>query len=203
MRSRLIRRLSLASIENRSHLNIPSPVLDEHQVTELCTHLVSSKDTKYVNLLSNRVLPGVDNTSRHKASFLNSICIGETHSSLIEKPFAVRMLGSMQGGYNIAPLIDLLEDPELGLLAANELSNTILVFDQFHDVVSKAENGCMNAQNVIENWANATWFTSKTPVPEKIVSTIFKVSGETNTDDLSPAQDHGVVLIFHYMLVLC
>ena len=183
------RYLSLRSIENRTHLNIPSPVLDESQVKELCERLVSHDDTKYLELFRERISPGVDNTSRMKASFLNSICTGETHSPLISKKDAVRLLGTMQGGYNVAPLVHLLSDPELGSLASYVLSDTILIFDYFHDVAKKADDGCVHALATMQNWANATWFTSKESVPEKISATVFKVTGETNTDDLSPAQD--------------
>ncbi|MBN6743303.1 hypothetical protein JKG47_23145, partial [Acidithiobacillus sp. MC6.1] len=102
---------------------------------------------------------------------------------------AVYLLGTMLGGYNVAPLVELLEDGELGGLAAEALKKTLLVFDAFHDVEEKAKAGNANAKAVLESWAEAEWFTSRPEVPEEITITVFKVTGETNTDDLSPAQD--------------
>ena len=183
----IIRRL--ISTDERLKYNIPLEVLNEKEVNELCTTLKNSDDKNHLDLFKNRIQPGVDTTSNIKASFLNEIAKGNIETKLIDKKKSVYLLGTMQGGYNVEPLINLLTDKELGKLASETLSDTILIFDYFHDVVSKADNGCENSLNTIKNWANATWFTNKKKVPEKITVVVFKVSGETNTDDLSPAQD--------------
>src|SRR5690606_20086881 len=118
-----------------------------------------------------------------------AIAKGETSSPLISKLDAVKLLGTMLGGYNIATLVELLDDAELGEEAAAQLSNTLLMFDAFHDVAEKAKAGNANAKQLMQNWADATWFTSRPKVPEVLTVTVFKVPGETNTDDLSPAPD--------------
>lgn len=117
-----------------------------------------------------------------------AIAKGEATSPLVSKERAVYLLGTMLGGYNVAPLVELLDDAELGSLAAEALK-TLLVFDAFHDVADKAKAGNANAKAVLQSWADAEWFTSRKDVPEEIKITVFKVTGETNTDDLSPAQD--------------
>ena len=114
---------------------------------------------------------------------------GEASTPLIDKVRAVEILGTMLGGYNIEPLIACLDDDETAPAAVAALSGTLLVFDAFHDVVDKSEAGNPHARKVLESWANADWFTSKPPLADKITVTVFKVPGETNTDDLSPAQD--------------
>src|SRR5690606_11136060 len=114
---------------------------------------------------------------------------GEARSPLVTKKRAVYLLGTMLGGYNVAPLVDLLDDAELASDAAEALKKTLLVFDSFHDVEEKAKAGNAQAKAVIQSWADAEWFTSRPVVPEKITVTVFKVTGETNIDDLSPAQD--------------
>lgn len=95
----------------------------------------------------------------------------------------------MQGGYNIEPLLTALDNPELAPIAVKALSSTLLMFDNFHDVAQRAENGNVFAQQILQSWANAEWFLSRPQLAEKLTLTVFKVSGETNTDDLSPAQD--------------
>eukprot|EP00403_Amphidinium_massartii_P021121 CAMPEP_0178398878 /NCGR_PEP_ID=MMETSP0689_2-20121128/14995_1 /TAXON_ID=160604 /ORGANISM="Amphidinium massartii, Strain CS-259" /LENGTH=912 /DNA_ID=CAMNT_0020019645 /DNA_START=40 /DNA_END=2778 /DNA_ORIENTATION=+ len=142
-----------------------------------------------LDLLKNRVPPGVDEGSYVKAAFLAAIVKGEASSPLISKELAVEMLGTMQGGYNVAPVIAALDDSALAPKAAEALSKTILMFDAFHDVVEKMKAGNTYAKQVVESWAAAEWFTSKPKVPEKYSTTVFKVTGETNTDDLSPAPD--------------
>ena len=142
-----------------------------------------------VDLLENRVPAGVDQAAYVKAAFLNAIVKGEATSPLITKERAVYLLGTMLGGYNVAPLVDLLDNAELGGLAAEALKKTLLVFDAFHDVEEKAKAGNANAKAVLESWAEGEWFTSRPDVPSEMTITVFKVTGETNTDDLSPAQD--------------
>jgi aconitate hydratase 2/2-methylisocitrate dehydratase len=140
-------------------------------------------------LLSERVPAGVDEAAYVKAAFLTAVAKGETKSSLVTAEKAVQLLATMQGGYNILTLVELLDHPTLGGLAADGLSNTILMFESFHDVENKAKSGNKNAQRVMQSWANAEWFLSRPEVPRKITVTVFKVPGETNTDDLSPAPD--------------
>jgi len=139
--------------------------------------------------LANRIPPGVDEAAYVKASFLAAVVKGEASSPLVSKARAVELLGTMQGGYNIQPLIDALSDPDVSALAAEKLSHTLLMFDAFYDVEALAKGGNKDAQTVMQSWADAEWFTSKPPVAEKITVTVFKVTGETNTDDLSPAPD--------------
>src|SRR5690606_22775974 len=124
-----------------------------------------------------------------KAGFLTAITTGEASSPLISRAKAVELLGMMLGGYNIATLVNLLDDAEVGALAAEQLKHTLLMFDAFHDVEEKAKAGNANAKAVLESWAEAEWFLSRPEVPEKITTAVFKVTGETNTDDLSPAPD--------------
>ncbi|MEW8208436.1 MAG: bifunctional aconitate hydratase 2/2-methylisocitrate dehydratase, partial [Candidatus Thiodiazotropha taylori] len=133
--------------------------------------------------------PGVDDAAYVKAGFLAAVAKGEAASPLVDKSKAVELLGTMLGGYNIQPLIELMDDAELGELAAEQLKYTLLMFDAFHDVKEKADAGNANAKAVMNSWAEAEWFKRKPDVPEEIKLTVFKVTGETNTDDLSPAQD--------------
>ncbi len=149
----------------------------------------TGEEDTLVDLLSNRVPPGVDEAAYVKAGFLSAIVTGEASSPLIDKSSAVKLLGNMHGGYNIETLISLLDDAELAALAAEELKHTLLMFDAFHDVDEKAKAGNEKAKEVIQSWADGEWFTNRDAVPESIKTTIFKVTGETNTDDLSPAQD--------------
>jgi aconitate hydratase 2/2-methylisocitrate dehydratase len=142
-----------------------------------------------VDLLENRVPAGVDPAAYVKAAFLAAVTKGEATSSLVTKERAVYLLGTMLGGYNVEPLIALLSDAALGALAAEALKKTLLVFDSFHDVEELAKAGNANAKAVLQSWADAEWFTSRKDVPTEIKLTVFKVTGETNTDDLSPAQD--------------
>jgi aconitate hydratase 2/2-methylisocitrate dehydratase len=118
-----------------------------------------------------------------------AVAKGEAKSPLITPEKATELLATMQGGYNINTLVELLEHPKLGEIAANGLSKTLLMFEAFHDVETKAKGGNKNAKRVMQSWADAEWFTSKPEVPKKITVTVFKVPGETNTDDLSPAPD--------------
>ncbi|MFP1762897.1 bifunctional aconitate hydratase 2/2-methylisocitrate dehydratase [Lonsdalea quercina] len=142
-----------------------------------------------VDLLVNRVPPGVDEAAYVKAGFLAAITSGEATSPLISPEKAVELLGTMQGGYNIHPLINALDNAALAPIAAKALSHTLLMFDNFYDVEEKAKAGNPHAQQVLQAWADADWFLSRPALAEKITVTVFKVTGETNTDDLSPAPD--------------
>jgi len=178
--------------EERAEQGIPPLPLTAEQVGQLVELLKTppaGEEDFLVDLITNRVPPGVDEAAYVKAGFLAALAKGETASPLIDKGRAIELLGSMLGGYNIQPLIELMDDPALGELAAEQLKYTLLMFDAFHDVEEKARAGNPNAQAVLQSWADAEWFTRKEKVPETIRLTVFKVVGETNTDDLSPAQD--------------
>jgi aconitate hydratase 2/2-methylisocitrate dehydratase len=152
----------------------------------------SADETDFIlDLLANRIPAGVDEAAYVKAGFLAAIAKGETKSPILTAERATELLGTMLGGYNIAPLIDLLDssNEKICELAAKALSHTLLIFDAFHDVQTKAAAGNLFAKQVMQSWADAEWFTSKNATPEKLTVTVFKVTGETNTDDLSPAPD--------------
>ncbi len=179
-------------VEERAKQGIPPLPLDAQQVADLVELLKSppaGEEETLLDLLTNRVPPGVDDAAYVKAGFLAALAKGEAQSPLVDKRKAVELLGTMLGGYNIQPLIDLLDDAELGELAGEQLKFTLLMFDAFHDVKEKADAGSANAKAVLQSWADAEWFKRKPDVPEAIKLTVFKVTGETNTDDLSPAQD--------------
>lgn len=170
---------------------VPKPI-DATQMAALVELLKSppaGEEEFLLDLLSNRVPPGVDEAAYVKAGFLAAIVKGEATSPLITAEKAVELLGTMQGGYNIHPLIDALDNDALAPIAAKALSHTLLMFDNFYDVEEKAKAGNAHAQQVMLSWANAEWFLSRPPLAEKITVTVFKVTGETNTDDLSPAPD--------------
>ena len=149
------------------------------------------EEKELFELISSRVPPGVDEAAYVKAAYLAAITKGEASSPLISKEQAVKLLGTMQGGYNVAPLVSLLSssDAKLAQGAANELKKILLMFDQFHDVEVLAQNGNKYAKEVLQSWAKGEWFTSRPEVPKKMTVTVYKVPGETNTDDLSPAPD--------------
>jgi aconitate hydratase 2/2-methylisocitrate dehydratase len=179
-------------VEERAAEGIVPKPLNAEQVAELIELLKNpptGEEEFLIDLISTRVPPGVDEAAYVKAGFLSAIAKGEAESPLIDKALAVKLLGTMLGGYNIATLVDLLDDAELGEAAGNELRHTLLMFDAFHDVAEKVEAGNPHARKVMESWAEGEWFTSKPAIPEKLTVSIFKVPGETNTDDLSPAQD--------------
>ncbi|MEO1928317.1 MAG: bifunctional aconitate hydratase 2/2-methylisocitrate dehydratase [Nautiliaceae bacterium] len=180
--------------EERAKLGIPPLPLTAKQTAELVELLkmVPIPEEEYLmDLFLNHINPGVDDAAYVKAAFLNDIVQGKTSSPAISKKRAVEILGTMLGGYNVKPLIDALshEDEEVAKEAANQLKNTLLVYDMFHDVEELAKAGNKYAQEVMESWANAEWFTSKKPLPESIKAVVFRVPGETNTDDLSPASE--------------
>jgi aconitate hydratase 2/2-methylisocitrate dehydratase len=179
-------------VEERAAEGVPPKPLDADQTSalvELLKNPPAGEEEFLLNLLTNRVPAGVDQAAYVKAGFLAAIANGEASSPLINKVAAVELLGTMLGGYNIEPMIKSLDDAELAPAAVKGLSHTLLMFDAFHDVKEKMEAGNAAAKQVMESWANAEWFTSKSEVAEKITVTVFKVPGETNTDDLSPAPD--------------
>ncbi len=170
---------------------VPKP-LDAEQTAaliELIKQPPTGEEAFILDLLENRIPAGVDEAAYVKAGFLAAIAKGETRSPILNPERATELLGTMLGGYNIAPLIDLLDNEKLAPIAAKALSHTLLVFDAFHDVQEKADAGNSFAKQVLQSWADADWFTSKPVMPEKLTVTVFKVTGETNTDDLSPAPD--------------
>ncbi len=179
-------------VEERAAEGVPAKPLDPEQTSaliELLKNPPAGEEEFLVDLLTNRVPAGVDEAAYGKAGFLAAIAKGEATSPLVDKVKAVELLGTMLGGYNIAPLIECLEIEELAPTAVKALSHTLLMFDAFHDVQEKAEAGNEFAKQVMQSWAEGEWFTSKPEVAEKITVTVFKVPGETNTDDLSPAPD--------------
>ena len=179
-------------IAERELEGIPPKPLDAQQVAdliELIKNPPAGEEAYLIELLTQHVPAGVDEAAYVKAGFLAAITKGEVSSPLIDKVKAVEILGTMLGGYNIQPLIACLDDAETADAAVKALSHTLLVFDAFHDVTEKADAGNASAKAVIDSWANAEWFTSKPALADKVTVTVFKVPGETNTDDLSPAQD--------------
>ncbi|MGY6031054.1 bifunctional aconitate hydratase 2/2-methylisocitrate dehydratase [Phytobacter sp. AG2a] len=169
----------------------PKP-LDATQMAalvELLKNPPAGEEDFLLDLLTNRVPPGVDEAAYVKAGFLAAIAKGEATSPLVNAEKAIELLGTMQGGYNIHPLIDALDDAKLAPIATKALSHTLLMFDNFYDVEEKAKTGNAYAQQVLQSWADAEWFLSRPALAEKITVTVFKVTGETNTDDLSPAPD--------------
>ncbi|RUM51252.1 MAG: bifunctional aconitate hydratase 2/2-methylisocitrate dehydratase [Marinomonas sp.] len=179
-------------VEERATQGIPAVPLDAEQTAELVALLKnppSGEEEFLLDLLKNRIPAGVDEAAYVKAGFLSAIVKGEASSPLIDKVFATELLGTMLGGYNIQPLIECLDDEEVAAIAVKALSHTLLIFDAFHDVEEKAKSGNAFAKQIIESWAEGEWFTSKPKLAEKITVTVFKVPGETNTDDLSPAPD--------------
>ena len=179
-------------VEERTEMGtVPKP-LDAEQTTglvELLKNPPAGEEDFLLDLISNRVPAGVDEAAYVKAGFLSAIARGETASPLLSRQDAVKLLGTMLGGYNITTLVDLLDDDELGAAAATELSQILLMFDAFHDVAEKMDAGNPHAKAAMQAWADAEWFTGREKVPEVITVTVFKVPGETNTDDLSPAPD--------------
>ena len=181
-----------AHVAERAALGIPPLPLSARQTAELVDLLKNppkGEEDFLVELLTYRVPAGVDDAAKVKAAFLAAVAKGTDSSPLISRAKATELLGTMLGGFNIRPLIELLEDAEVGTVAAEGLKKTLLMFDYFHDVKELADKGNANAKAVLQSWADAEWFTSRPDVPESIKLTVFKVSGETNTDDLSPAPD--------------
>ena len=181
-----------AHVAERALENIPAKPLDPEWtagLVELLKNPPAGEEEFLLDLIANRVPPGVDEAAYVKASFLSAIVNGESSSPLIDRSAAVTLLGNMHGGYNVATLVSLLDDAELSSQAAEELKSTLLVFDAFHDVAEKADAGNVDAKAVMQSWADAEWFTNNDAVPQSIKVAVFKATGEINTDDLSPAQD--------------
>lgn len=179
-------------VEERAQQGIPAKPLNAEQTAELVELLknpLAGEEEFILDLFTNRIPPGVDEAAYVKAGFLTAIVRGEAASPLIDKTHAVKLLGTMQGGYNIATLVELLDDESLAKEAGEQLKHTLLMFDAFHDVAERAKAGNAVAQAVLQSWADAEWFLSKPALAEKISLAVFKVPGETNTDDLSPAPD--------------
>ncbi len=178
-------------VEERAADNLPPLALDAQQVAELIEMLKTpgNEDTQeLIELLVHRVPPGVDQAAYVKAAFLTDVAKGETVCELISREYATELLGTMLGGYNIQSLIECLDDEVTAPAAAKALSHTLLIYDAFHDVAEKSRTN-QYAEQVIRSWADAEWFTSQSQMPEEITVTVYKVPGETNTDDLSPATE--------------
>ena len=179
-------------VAERAALGIPPLPLNAQQTADLVELLKNppkGEEDFLVELITYRVPAGVDDAARVKAAFLAAVAKGEAKCALISRVRATELLGTMLGGYNVKPLIDLLGDAECGAAAAEGLKKTLLVFDYFHDVKDLADKGNANAKAVMQSWADAEWFTSRPEVPASQKLTVLKVTGETNTDDLSPAPD--------------
>ena len=179
-------------LAERAALGIPPLPLSRQQTIELIELLAkppAGEAEFLLDLLMYRVPAGVDDAAKVKAEFLARLARGEQENALISRSKATEILGTMLGGFNIKPLIELLDDAEVGVVAAEGLKQTLLMFDYFHDVKELAAAGSANAQAVMQSWADAEWFSSRPEVPASQKITVFKVTGETNTDDLSPAPD--------------
>ncbi|WP_296176293.1 bifunctional aconitate hydratase 2/2-methylisocitrate dehydratase [uncultured Brevundimonas sp.] len=180
-------------VAERAALGIPPLPLSAEQTADLIELIKAPPagvaEQELLDLLTHRVPPGVDDAAKVKASFLSAVAHGDFAVPSLSRERATELLGTMVGGYNVKPLIDLLNDAIVGAVAAEGLKKTLLMFDFFHDVAELAKGGNANAEAVLKSWAEAEWFTSRDKVADKITVTVFKVTGETNTDDLSPAPD--------------
>ena len=180
-------------VAERAALGIPPLPLTAKQTSEMIELLKTAQPGEQgdflLNLLAHRVPAGVDDAAKVKASYLAAVAHGTQVTPLLSRARATELLGTMLGGYNIGPMIDLLKDEQVGAVAAEGLKKTLLMFDQFHDVKELADGGNAHAIAVMQSWADAEWFTDRPEVPQRITFTVFKVPGETNTDDLSPAPD--------------
>ncbi|ARP82769.1 bifunctional aconitate hydratase 2/2-methylisocitrate dehydratase [Bordetella genomosp. 8] len=179
-------------VAERAALGVPPLPLSAQQTADLIELLKAppaGEEAFLLDLITHRVPAGVDDAAKVKASYLAAVALGKESCPLIDRAKATELLGTMLGGYNISALIELLDDAQVGAIAANGLKTTLLMFDAFHDVKEKADKGNANAKAVLQSWADAEWFTSRPEVPKSLTVTVFKVTGETNTDDLSPAPD--------------
>ena len=196
-----------AHAAERAALGIPPLPLSAGQVAEVIELLKSppaGEGEFLMDLITHRVPPGVDDAAKVKASFLAAVAHGDIQVGLVSKAKATELLGTMVGGYNVHPLIELLDDADVAQVAGAALKKTLLMFDFFNDVASKAKAGNAVAQDVMQSWAHGEWFTSRPEVEQKITVTVFKVPGETNTDDLSPAPDATTRpdIPMHYLAML-
>lgn len=179
-------------LKARAETGIPAKPLTAEQTDAVIHRLINDVSAPHpllIDLLTHSVPPGVDPAAKLKAAFLFKVALQEYQINGLSPEKATMLLGSMQGGYNVQPLIELLDHPSLAPLAAEQLSSTILIFEKFSQVEAKAKNGNIRAKEVLQSWANAEWFTRRPAMPEKITLKVFKVPGETNTDDLSPAPE--------------
>ncbi len=179
-------------VAERAAQGLPPLPLNPEQIValvELVKNPPAGEGDFLLNLLVERVPAGVDQAAYIKAGFLTALAKGEAKSPLLDAARATELLGTMLGGYNIHPLIDQLDNPALAAIAAKALAKTLLMFDAYHDVIAKANAGNANAKTVVDAWANASWFTDRPELAKEITVTVFKVPGETNTDDLSPASE--------------
>ncbi|MEA3331003.1 MAG: bifunctional aconitate hydratase 2/2-methylisocitrate dehydratase [Campylobacterota bacterium] len=178
-------------IAQREALGVPPLPLSAHQTAEVIEFLKTEFSEYHLDLLANRVPPGVDDAAYVKAAFLSELALEEHHMTTIAPQKAVEMLGAMLGGYNVKPLVNCLSSKNSAVVeaAVKALSHTLLVYDAFNDVEELHKAGNVAATEVMTSWANADWFTSKPELAEKITVSVFKVEGETNTDDLSPASE--------------
>ncbi|MEK9816539.1 MAG: bifunctional aconitate hydratase 2/2-methylisocitrate dehydratase [Limnobacter sp.] len=176
-------------VAERAALGMPLSAQQTADLVQLLKNPPAGEEEFLLDLITNRVPAGVDDAAKVKSAFLAAIVNGADTCKLIDRKKATFLLGTMLGGFNIKPLIDALNDSEVGEIAAEALSKTLLMFDYFHDVKDLADKGSATAKKVMQSWADAEWFTSRPEVPQSIKLTVFKVTGETNTDDLSPAPD--------------
>lgn len=177
---------------DRARIGVDPLPLNAEFTKELCSLLKNppvGAEKELLNLLANRINPGVDESSKVKAQFLYEIATGKAVSPIVSKQDAVALLGNMKGGFNVGYLISLLENEELASDAVAALEQTLLIYNAFDDVVKLADSGNAKAKELISLWAEGTWFTKRDKFPETITMTVFKVAGETNTDDFSPAPD--------------
>jgi aconitate hydratase 2/2-methylisocitrate dehydratase len=168
---------------------LPLSVQQTADLIELLKHPPAGEEAFLLELITHRVPAGVDDAAKVKASYLAALALGKEVCALIDAKRATELLGTMLGGYNIGTLVELLDHETLAPTAADALKKTLLMFDAFHDVKEKADRGNAYAQAVLQSWADGEWFTSRPTVPTSLTLTVFKVTGETNTDDLSPAPD--------------
>ncbi|MBT3965754.1 MAG: aconitate hydratase B, partial [Candidatus Thioglobus sp.] len=179
----------LAHIEERAKDNLPPLVLNAEQTQSVVEKLINGDDEKfYLDLLTHRVPPGVDEAAYVKASFLASVAKGEQTCNAIDQAQATFLLGTMLGGYNISPLIELLEIGTTAQVACDALSKTLLIYEAYQTIVEKSIDNTF-AKQVVDSWVDADWFTTKEELPKEIKLTVFRVEGEINTDDLSPATE--------------
>ncbi|HIV55647.1 MAG TPA: bifunctional aconitate hydratase 2/2-methylisocitrate dehydratase [Candidatus Anaerobiospirillum stercoravium] len=179
-----------ANERTRQHVEpLPLNVAEVTELTELLLDPPAGSEAVLFNLIANRVPPGVDEAAQVKAAFLSDLARGDKESPVIDAAQAVELLGQMKGGYNVAPLIELLQDEELAADAVAALEHTLMVYDAFEAVAQLAKDGNAAAQDLIARWAAATWFTARPALPESQDYVVFKVTGEITTDDLSPASD--------------
>ncbi|SFV86290.1 Aconitate hydratase 2 [hydrothermal vent metagenome] len=179
----------LTHIDERAKDNLPPLVLNAEQTKSVVGHLIKGDDDDfYLDLLTHRVPPGVDEAAYVKASFLTSVAKNEQNCAAISQEKATFLLGTMMGGYNITPLIELLDIDATAQMACDALSKTLLIYEAYQSIVEKSMNNIF-AKKVVDSWANADWFTTKEALPKKIKLTVFRVEGEINTDDLSPATE--------------